>query len=57
VVSAADYWDSHDLNDLADDPSQFETLTAAINAGLVGLVDRVARWRGAQTAIAKFGVF
>lgn len=51
VWSAADYWDSRDLNALAD-AGQYEAITRRINGGLNGQADRLARWERAQRALA-----
>jgi len=43
ALAAAAYWDSHDLNELAD-AGQFERLTKRVNGGLIGWADRKARY-------------
>ncbi len=43
AMSAAAYWDDHDLNKLAD-ASDMDRLTRRINGGLIGLADRKARY-------------
>lgn len=48
--SAAWFWTSHGLNDLAE-AGDFETITRRINGGLNGLSDRVALWKSACTAL------
>lgn len=50
--SAADYWASRGLNELADD-GDFEAITRRINGGLNGHADRIARWKRAQAALAQ----
>ncbi len=50
ALSAADYWDSRKLNRLAD-TGDFEAITRAINGGLNGHADRVARLARATAAI------
>lgn len=51
ALSAADYWDDHDCNVLAD-TGQFQRLTRVINGGLNGLPDREARLAWAQEVLA-----
>lgn len=46
-LSACDYWDSRNLNALADE-DQFEQITRKINGGLNGYSDRLARWDKAK---------
>lgn len=48
--SAADYWASRGLNELAD-AGDFEAITRRINGGLNGHADRITRWKRAQAAI------
>lgn len=48
--SAADYWASRGLNELADE-GDFEAITRRINGGLNGQADRLARWRRAKAAV------
>lgn len=43
ALSAAAYWDDHDLNELAD-RGQFDQITTRINGGQVGKADRRARY-------------
>lgn len=50
VLSAAQYWTDHDLNQYADS-GDFETLTRRINGGLNGLNDREAIWNLAKAAL------
>lgn len=50
-LSAADYWDEHGLNALAD-AGQFVTITRRINGGTNGLADRQARLAVAEQALA-----
>lgn len=50
--SAADYWASRGLNELAD-AGDFEAITRRINGGLNGHADRIARWKRAQAAIGQ----
>jgi putative chitinase len=52
ALSAAWFWNSHGLNQLAD-TGQFETITRRINGGINGLADRLILWSSAKTA---FGV-
>lgn len=49
--SAAWYWHSRSLNDLAD-AGDFEAITRRINGGLNGQADRLARWERAKSALA-----
>lgn len=51
AASAAWYWESRGLNELAD-AGDFEGITRKINGGLNGLADRVAHWRRAIQALA-----
>jgi putative chitinase len=51
ALSAADYWDSRGLNAMAD-ADQFERITRAINGGINGYDDRLARWERAKAALA-----
>lgn len=48
--SAAWYWESHSLNDLAD-AGDFERITRVINGGLNGQADRVAYHKRALAAL------
>ena len=50
ALTAADYWFSHGLNEIAD-AGNFELLTRRINGGLNGYVDRLARWERAKGAL------
>lgn len=50
--SAADYWASRGLNELAD-AGDFEAITRRINGGLNGHADRITRWKRAQAAIGQ----
>lgn len=54
VRSAAWFWQSHGLNQLADENTldAFETITRRINGGITGLAERVALWRKAQEVLA-----
>lgn len=54
VRSAAWFWQSNHLNELADADSldAFEAITRRINGGTTGLADRVALWRKAQEVLA-----
>ena len=54
ALSAAWYWDSRGLNDLADQQSEsaFVALTRRINGGTNGLSDRLALWDEARRAFA-----
>lgn len=51
AMSAADYWDMHKLNDLAD-AGDFTAITRKINGGLNGQTDRLARWAKAKRALS-----
>jgi putative chitinase len=48
---AGDYWDSRSINPLAD-AGAFEAITRAINGGLTGHADRLARWGAVRQALA-----
>lgn len=50
ALSAADYWDEHGLNALAD-AGDFKAITRKINGGLNGLPDRLQRWERAKQAL------
>jgi putative chitinase len=50
ALSACDYWDMRNLNELAD-AGDFETLTRRINGGLNGYEDRCDRWEFAKRAL------
>lgn len=50
ALSAAWFWNQHDLNELAD-AGEFETITRRINGGLNGLEDRQALWKAAKAAL------
>lgn len=49
--SAAWFWESNGLNELAD-RDQFNTITRRINGGLNGLADRVEIWERAKKVLA-----
>ncbi len=49
--SAAWFWDSRGLNEIADN-GDFQTITKRINGGLNGYADRVARHEAALDALA-----
>jgi len=49
--SAAWFWKSHGLNELAD-AGQFQDITRRINGGLTGEADRLAFYSRAQEALA-----
>ena len=51
ALSAAAYWDDHELNALADAGS-FDTITRRINGGQTGAADRRARYQKARAALA-----
>lgn len=51
ALSAADFWDEHGLNELAD-AGDFMRLTRRINGGTNGYEDRVARWDTAKAVLA-----
>lgn len=50
AVSAAWWWKSHGLNELAD-AGDFHRITRVINGGTNGLADRLARWEKAKNAL------
>lgn len=50
VVSAAWWWASHGLNELAD-AGEFEQITRRINGGLNGQADRLALWEKAKAVL------
>lgn len=52
ALSAAAYWDDHDLNELAD-RGQFDRITTRINGGQIGKADRRARYARAMRALAQ----
>ena len=54
VRSAAWFWQTHHLNELADANSldAFEAITRRINGGFTGLAERVALWHKAQEVLA-----
>jgi putative chitinase len=56
ALSAAWFWKSHGLNELADDQSNdnenFKTITKRINGDTVGLQERIAFWERAKTVLA-----
>ena len=52
ALSAAWFWKSHGLNELADANADFSTITRRINGGTVGLDERVAFWERAKGALA-----
>lgn len=47
ALSAAAYWDDHDLNELADD-GLFDKITSKINGAQIGKADRRARYAKAK---------
>jgi putative chitinase len=49
-LSAADYWDMHKLNVLAD-AGDFRRITKRINGGFNGYDDRLARWELARRTL------
>ena len=56
ALSAAWFWKSHGLNELADvggagDDEDFETISIRINGGRAGLDSRKAYWEAAKDAI------
>lgn len=53
ALSAAWYWDSRDLNTLADDGTEesFVKITRRINGGLNGYADRKALWEAGKKAM------
>jgi putative chitinase len=57
ALSAAWFWKTHGLNELADagglgDEEDFETISIRINGGLQGIEARKAYWRSAQAALS-----
>lgn len=50
AMSAAWWWSSHGLNDLAD-AGQFEQITRTINGGLNGQPERLALWAKAKAVL------
>ena len=58
ALSAAEFWQSHRLNELADDRNDdeddedFVTISIIINGGRTGLEDRRRYWARAQAALA-----
>ena len=58
ALSAAWFWKSHGLNELADDynddndTQDFCTITKRINGGTVGLKERIALWEQAKAVLA-----
>jgi putative chitinase len=58
ALSAAWFWKSHGLNELADDQNDdndiedFRTITKRINGGTVGLNERLALWERAKGVLA-----
>jgi putative chitinase len=58
ALSAAWFWKSHGLNELADDQNDdnnsedFKTITKRINGGLVGYKERLALWETAKDVLA-----
>lgn len=57
ALSAAWFWQSHGLNELADcqgndDSEDFTTITRRINGGTVGLKERLALWERAKQVLA-----
>ena len=50
ALSAAWFWNSHGLNQLAD-AGDFEKITRRINGGLNGQADRLVLWASAKTAL------
>jgi putative chitinase len=58
ALSAGWFWQSHHLNELADQltgpqaDAHFETITRHINGGTLGLDERRAYWQRARTALA-----
>ncbi|GLK88330.1 glycoside hydrolase family 19 protein [Pseudomonas turukhanskensis] len=51
AMSAAWFWQTHGLNELAD-AGQFQTITRRINGGLNGQAERVALWETAKRVLA-----
>lgn len=50
ALSAGDYWDRHNLNEMADE-SDFMRITRKINGGLNGYADREARYETALNVL------
>nr|WP_175725179.1 glycoside hydrolase family 19 protein [Burkholderia ambifaria] len=50
ALSAAWFWNSRGLNDLAD-AGDFEAITRRINGGLNGQADRLVLWESAKSAL------
>lgn len=50
AMSAADWWEHHGCNELADE-GRFETLTRRINGGMNGYTDRCIAWDKAKDAM------
>lgn len=50
AMSAADYWDMRDLNEVAD-RGDFRGVVRKINGGFNGLTDRVRLWKKAQEVL------
>jgi len=57
ALSAAWFWKSHGLNELADchhddhDPEDFRTITRRINGGTLGLKERIVFWEKAKAVL------
>lgn len=57
-LAAAQFWQSHGLNELADDrtddddEADFRRISKVINGQFIGLEDRRARWARAQAALS-----
>ncbi|MPS27553.1 MAG: glycoside hydrolase family 19 protein [Alcaligenaceae bacterium] len=52
ALSAADFWASRDLNELAD-AGNFADITRRINGGLNGYGDRLAKWEAGKAALGE----
>jgi putative chitinase len=50
ACSAGWFWQAHDLNNRAD-LGDFYGITKIINPGLLGMIDRLAYWKVAKTAL------
>ncbi|MDF1653201.1 glycoside hydrolase family 19 protein, partial [Pseudomonas aeruginosa] len=51
AISAAWWWASHGLNDLAD-RGEFAAITRRINGGLNGQAERLALWERAKAVLS-----
>lgn len=51
AMSAADFWEHHGLNELADE-GKFELITRRINGGMNGYAERVILWEQSKRAFS-----